>query len=192
MTGKHLSDEVKLFIVQSVARFDSPASVAEAVNLEFGITISRQQVEKYDPTKRAGAGLSEKHKTLFSATREAFIKDRVSIGWSHRATRLRVIQRIGERAEAAGNLSLALQAAEQAAKEEGNVYTNRRETKAETTDHDKPRPLRDEMMERLRVRFGGPPLTTPPANQNPNTASGKGSSGMQQPAKPGMKAKGSG
>ncbi|WP_395393086.1 DUF2280 domain-containing protein [Novosphingobium sp. BL-8A] len=127
MTGKALPNEVKIYIAQAVACFDSPATVVKAVNQEFGITISRQQVEKYDPTKRAGQGLSKKLRAIFEATRKGFIENTAEIGWSHRATRLRVIQRVGEKAEAMGNLVLVLTAAKQAAEEEGNAYTNRRE-----------------------------------------------------------------
>jgi hypothetical protein len=125
MTGSALPNEVKIFIVQAVACFDSPATVVKAVNQEFGITVTRQQVEKYDPTKRAGQGLSKRLKTIFEVTREGFVSDTAQIGWAHRATRLRVIQRVGERAEAMGNLSLVLTAAKQAAMEEGNAFTNK-------------------------------------------------------------------
>ncbi len=127
MARDKLPEDVKVFIVQAVACFDSPATVAKAVNQEFGVSIPRQQVEKYDPTKRAGRALSPKLKAVFEATREGFIANTANIGWAHKATRLRLIQRVGERAEEMGNLGLALQAAEQAAKEVGDSYTNRRE-----------------------------------------------------------------
>ncbi|EHJ62808.1 hypothetical protein NSU_0320 [Novosphingobium pentaromativorans US6-1] len=99
----------------------------KAVNQEFGLKISRQQVEKYDPTKRAGQSLSKKLKAIFEATRDGFITNTAHIGWAHRSTRLRVIQRVGEKAEEMGNLALVLDAAKQAAMEEGNSFTNRRE-----------------------------------------------------------------
>lgn len=127
MPGEKLSDEVKVFIVQAVACFDSPSTVADDVNREFGVKVSRQQVEKYDPTKRAGANLSRKLRTIFEGTRKGFIDGTEKIGWAHKATRLRLIQRVGERAEKMGNLTLVLQAAKQAAEEVGDAYTNRRE-----------------------------------------------------------------
>jgi hypothetical protein len=127
MATTKLPDHVKVFIVQSLACFDSPTTVVEAVNQEFGIKIARQHIEKYDPTKVAGQNLSKKYRVIFDATRDGFIGDTRNIGWSHRATRLRLIQRVGEKAERMGNLSLALQAAEQAAKESGNAFTNRHE-----------------------------------------------------------------
>lgn len=127
MAQAKLPDHVKVFVVQALACFDSPSTVVEAVNQEFGIKIARQHVEKYDPTKSAGQNLSKKYRAIFDAARDNFINDASDIGWLHRSTRLRLIQRIGEKAERMGNLSLTLQAAEQAAKEAGNAFTNRRE-----------------------------------------------------------------
>jgi hypothetical protein len=162
MNAKKLPKHVKLFIVQAVACFDSPATVAEAVNQEFGIEIPRQQVEKYDPTKRGGAGLSEKYKAIFETTRQQFVKSTVAIGWSHRPARLRSIQRIGETAEATGDLALALQAVEQAAKEMGGLYTNQRilelEGKPKPADVDVLSPERrfpQDRLAHLREVYGG-------------------------------------
>ncbi|MEX5591058.1 DUF2280 domain-containing protein, partial [Pseudomonas urmiensis] len=45
-----LTPEIKIFIVQALACFDSPSQVAEAVKANFGVTVSRQQVEIHDPT----------------------------------------------------------------------------------------------------------------------------------------------
>ncbi|MBD9519299.1 DUF2280 domain-containing protein [Ensifer sp. ENS02] len=125
MAAKKLTNEQQLFVVQSLACFDSPKTVADALRKEFGVEITPQTVEAYDPTKRAGAKLAQKWRAIFEATRKSFIDDTSSIGWSHRSTRLRLIQRVGERAEGMGNLTLALQAAEQAAKEMGDAFTNR-------------------------------------------------------------------
>lgn len=127
MAAKKLTDEQQAFAVQALACFDSPKTVADALRKEFDVTITPQTIEAYDPTKRAGKKLSKKWRALFEATRKAFIDDASSIGWAHRSTRLRLIQRVGERAEGMGNLMLALQAAEQAAKEMGDAFTNRRE-----------------------------------------------------------------
>lgn len=125
MAAKKLTDEQQAFVVQSLACFDSPKTVADALKKEFGVEVTPQTVEAYDPNKRAGAKLSKKWRELFTATRQKFIDDTSSIGWAHRATRLRMIQRVGERAENMGNLALALAAAEQAAKEVGDSFTNK-------------------------------------------------------------------
>ena len=45
-----LSPEVKAFIVQALACFDTPTQIASQVKQEFGLDISIQQVSSYDPT----------------------------------------------------------------------------------------------------------------------------------------------
>lgn len=122
-----LKDEVKTFIVQSLACFDTPSVVVDAVRKEFGATITRQSVEGYDPTKKAGSNLAEKWRMLFEETRKTFLEDTASIAISHRAVRLRALQRMADKAETQGNMVLASSLLKQAAEEVGGAYTNRRE-----------------------------------------------------------------
>jgi hypothetical protein len=84
-------------------------------------------VEGYDPTKRAGSNLAEKWKLLFEETRKTFLEDTATIAISHRAVRLRALQRMADKAENQGNMVLAASLMKQAAEEVGNAYTNRRE-----------------------------------------------------------------
>lgn len=127
MAEGKLSEAEKAFVVQALACFDSPSAVVDAVRKEFGKTINRQSIEAYDPGKKAGANLAAKWRELFTATREAFISDTAEIGVSHRSVRLRTLQRMIERAERSGNMVLVSQLLEQAAKEMGDAFTNRRE-----------------------------------------------------------------
>ena len=127
MAKARLSDSIKTYIVQALACFDSPSTVAKAVKGEFDIEISRQLVESHDPNKVAASGLAEKWRQLFTETRKAFLEDTSQIAISHRAVRLRALQRMAEKAEASGNMVLAASLMEQAAKEVGDSYTNRRE-----------------------------------------------------------------
>lgn len=130
MAGKpnlKLPPEAQTYAVQALACFDAPTVVAEAIRKEFGVSITPQSVEAYDPNKRAGAKLASKWRTLFDETRQAFLEDTSKIAISHRAVRLRALQRMAEKAEAMGNIALAAQLFEQAAKEAGDSYTNRRE-----------------------------------------------------------------
>ena len=73
MTAKRLSSEQKAFIVQALACFDTPSTVARAFKAAFGAAVSPQAVEAYDPTKRAGERLGEHWRELFDATREGFL-----------------------------------------------------------------------------------------------------------------------
>ncbi len=127
MAKAKLTDEIRTFIVQCLACFDTPSAVAAQVKTEFKFDISRQAVENYDPNKKQGANLSEKWKSLFEETRKTFLEDTALIGISHRAVRLRALERMAQLAESKGNLVLAASLMEQAAKEVGDSYTNRRE-----------------------------------------------------------------
>lgn len=119
--------EVQTFIVQGLACFDTPSVVAEAVKKEFGLVVTRQRVETYDPNKRCAKKLGHRWRELFEVTRKTFLEDTSEIAISHRAVRLRAIQRMAQKAETVGNMALAAQLYEQAAKEVGDAYTNRRE-----------------------------------------------------------------
>lgn len=121
-----LPDNIKVFVTQALACFDTISRVAKAVREEFGVEVSPQQCERYDPTKRAGATLSKKYRTIFERTRAEFLNDTSRIGVSHRAVRLRALERAIALAETRGNIPLMAQLLEQAAKESGDAFTNRR------------------------------------------------------------------
>jgi len=120
-----LKGEVKAFIVQSLACFDTPSVVAESVKKEFGITISRQQVESHDPTKANGRGLAQKWVDMFNSTRVRFQNEIADIPIANKAYRLRALDRMATRTEGMKNFALTAQLIEQAAKEVGDAYTNK-------------------------------------------------------------------
>lgn len=121
-----LKNDVKAFIVQALACFDTPTLVSQNVKQEFDIDVTRQQVEQHDPTKRAGANLAAKWRTLFEDTRKRFREETAEIPIANRAYRLRTLGRMAEKAENMKNMALTAQLLEQAAKEVGDVYVNRR------------------------------------------------------------------
>jgi len=120
-----LKNDVKAFIVQALACFDTPTQVSQAVKQEFDVDVTRQQVEQHDPTKRAGVNLAAKWQTLFHDTRKRFREETAEIPIANRAFRLRALNRFVERAETMKNIVLAMQILEQAAKETGDMYVNR-------------------------------------------------------------------
>lgn len=124
---ERLTEEQRAFVVQGLACFDSPSVVAEALRKEYGASITPQSVEAYDPTKRAGRNLAQRWVDLFHEARKQFLDDLTHIGISHKAVRLRALDRMAARAEKQGNLALAASLHEQAAKELGNTFTNKRE-----------------------------------------------------------------
>lgn len=120
-----LKPEVKAFIIQMLACYDTPSQVVEAVQKDFGIAITRQQVETHDPTKVSGKTLAKKWVDLFNAARERFLNEISDIPIANRAYRLRVLQRMSTTAENMKNIGMTAQLLEQAAKEVGEAYTNR-------------------------------------------------------------------
>ena len=135
-----LSSEVKAFIVQALACFDTPSQVAEAVKREFSVEVSRQQVESHDPTKRCSKTLAKRWVEMFHDARKRFREATVEIPIANRAYRLRALGRMAEKAENMKNMALTAQLLEQAAKEVGDVYVNR-QTKNENP-HDNLAPTR--------------------------------------------------
>ena len=89
-----LKEPVKIFIVQSLACFETPQQVADAVKQQFKIEIERQQVALYDPTKYAGRNLSKKLKGLFEKTREDFKSNVYDIPLANKAVRLNELQKM--------------------------------------------------------------------------------------------------
>ncbi|EEW0989217.1 DUF2280 domain-containing protein [Escherichia coli] len=120
-----LKPDVKAFIIQSLACYDTPSQVVEAVQKEFRIKITRQQAESHDPTKASGKTLAKKWVELFNATRERFQNEISDIPIANKAYRLRVLQRMSMTAENMKNIGMTAQLLEQAAKEVGEAYSNK-------------------------------------------------------------------
>lgn len=129
-----IKPEIKAFMVQALACFDTPSQVVESVKNEFGIELNRQTVESHDPTKVAGKGLAQKWKELFEETRDRFKTEMGDIPIANRAFRLRALHRMAVQAESRKNYPLAAQLMEQAAKEVGESYTNKQILDHKSTD----------------------------------------------------------
>jgi hypothetical protein len=119
-----LSEDVKRFIVESLACDMTPSEVSEAVNLDFGLDVPRQQVEKYDPTKQAGLKLSGKWRVVYEETRSKYRAQIAEVTIANRVFRLRSLQSLFRAAKKSRNIPLAAQMLEQAAKEVGNMFVN--------------------------------------------------------------------
>ncbi|WP_186198198.1 DUF2280 domain-containing protein [Burkholderia gladioli] len=112
-----LPEPVKARIVQGLACFDSPSQVARDIYAEFGLTVTPQHCESYDPTKAAGAKVGKQRRAEFESIRAAFLADLGKTATSHRAVRLRRLERLMTRAEASGNIVLTAQLLDQIARE---------------------------------------------------------------------------
>jgi hypothetical protein len=102
-----LSDNVKAFIIGRNAIFDRPGEVVRAVREEFGLTVSPQQVESYDPTKLKGRKLAKKWRDRFEATRRAFLDECAGIPAAQKAVRIKNLERWSRRAAEMGNVQRA-------------------------------------------------------------------------------------
>lgn len=139
-----LNNEAKAFIVQALACYDSLETVSSSVKEQFGLSLTRQQIQSYDPTKAAGKSLSQKWVELFNVTRERFQVEISDIPIANKAYRLRALDRMATRAESMRNYNLTAQLIEQAAKECGDSYTNKQKLEHTSPDGSMtPRPTID-------------------------------------------------
>lgn len=127
MSSKALKDEHKRYIVQSLARFVSPSEVVAGVKQEYDIEVSMQALQVYDPTTVAGKRLGETYCQLFEETRKSYLTDLDNIGIAQQPFRLNKLHEMAMSALSRKNYAQAAQFMEQAAKETGGMFTNRRE-----------------------------------------------------------------
>ena len=120
-----LNKKQKLFIVRSLAQFNTPQETVVLVKEEFEIDVSRQQCEAYDPTKRVGKDLSADLKAEFEATRKDFLDAPQNIPIANLSVRL---QRLENQYIKHGKNRVAAQSLlKQAAEDIGGKYTNKQE-----------------------------------------------------------------
>ncbi|MBA3341312.1 MAG: DUF2280 domain-containing protein [Gemmatimonadaceae bacterium] len=117
-----LREEQKLFIVQQLAMFDRPEKIREAVKEEFDIDVPRQQIRNYNPEQ---VNVAEKWKRIFDDTRRAFVDSTAAIPIAQLSVRLRLLDRLQQKAETMGNYALAAELLAQAARDVGGMFTNR-------------------------------------------------------------------
>jgi len=120
-----LKGDIKVFIVQSLACYETPTQVVESVKDGFGITLARSHIQQYDPTKRAGKDLGKRFVEIFESTRKVFLEDISKIPIAHQSFRLKALQRSYDWFVAKNNYIAANQVLEQSAKEAGNFYTKK-------------------------------------------------------------------
>lgn len=120
-----LDDAQKTFVVQQLACFEAARTVADALKSEWGVVVTPQAVECYNPTTRAGSRLARRWRDLFAETRAAYLADTAAVGVAHKRVRLTRLDRMAERAERMGNMALAAELLAQAAREVGGAFERR-------------------------------------------------------------------
>lgn len=129
-----LNNKVKAYIVQGLATYMTPSEVVEAVKQEFDLEVTRQQVSSYEPGKAAAINLSQKWKDLFKQFRDDFNNDIQAIPIANKAYRLNMLDRMARDAEKSKNRPLAASLLEQAAKDVGEVFTNKQKVDNTSSD----------------------------------------------------------
>ena len=119
-TKSILTDEMKAFVVRGLARYETPTRVAAAVKAQFGIEIDRRQVFAYDPA--GSRPPARRWIDLHAATRAKFLQASAEIGIAQKLVRLRMLDRLANRADENNQIARAAALLEQAAKECGGFY----------------------------------------------------------------------
>ena len=114
-----LSDAVKTAIVQGLACFMTPTDIARSIREDFDITISRQQVHRYDPEGSFGNRLAPRWRLLHGNTRRRFLDEVADIPIALRAWRLRCLNELYMTAWENSNLTECRRLLERAAIEVG-------------------------------------------------------------------------
>lgn len=127
-------EHIKLYIVQRLACFNSLDSIVNGLKEDFGFEMSKQAILGYDPTKVQGSSLSKKLSDVFHETRKKFTEDTSTIPIAHKSVRLATLQRMVDRAEQVKNMGMVSSLLEQAAKEVGDAYSNKKTVEVSNPD----------------------------------------------------------
>lgn len=124
-----LNENIKVFIVQQFAMYQSPSEIVAIVKEIFGIETTRQQIHFYNVEVNDNS--AKKWKKLFVKTREKFLEDASMIAIAHKSVRLNELDTMYKaerrKPDTIQNPRLKLDILEQAAKESGDAFTNRRD-----------------------------------------------------------------
>jgi hypothetical protein len=84
------------YVVERLAAFDSPSTVARSLHDEFGIAVTRRSTSRYDPTRNPKC--PARWTMLFHAKRQAILQHKGAQAAVNRAVRLRSRERAALRA----------------------------------------------------------------------------------------------
>ena len=114
-----LSTELKEYVVQRLAAYDSSGAIMRSLKEDFGITVRRQSIEKYDPTRAKHC--PERWRSLFFAHRQAILDGKVERGSASAAVRLRWRESMVQQALEAKDYVVADRILNSIAKEVGDL-----------------------------------------------------------------------
>ena len=118
-----LPDEARIYIVRALACRERPASILAQVLEQFDVTMHRSNLANYDP--RFNTKLDPELKSLYERTAREFWSDKEFASFNSLQHRQRLREELYE--DSGNNRPLKLQILTESAKDEGGLYSNRRE-----------------------------------------------------------------
>lgn len=128
MAASKLTEEQKAYVVTELACFVPPKTVLAGLYERWeGVDATYHQVAKYDPTRGFGDRKpAAKWIALFEYTRQQYLSELSRYPIADKVFRTAQRQRMFDKAVERGNDVFALQVLQEAAKDLGGLYTNKR------------------------------------------------------------------
>jgi hypothetical protein len=120
-----LNNAQRTHVVRRLAAYDKPTAIAHDLKELFGVTISTQAIEHYDPERPAGQDLAPQWREIFRAARKAYIAEMAAMGQMEKLVRMLLRQRMAISAFENDNYKLANEILDSIAKEAGHAFDGR-------------------------------------------------------------------
>lgn len=117
--------EVRERIIELLAAGHRHREIANMVNEEYGTHVTSAYVRRQNPMVSVGERLPDQLHALFHSLRSQHQERIMRMGIAHQPTRMQMLQLMADDAYEKGNIKMAAQLLEQAAREMGGAYTNK-------------------------------------------------------------------
>lgn len=125
--GRALTERQKLEVVRRLACYDSVAEVREWLVTQ-GVEVTNNAISRYNPDSTQSGKMAEYLREHFHAVRDRFLRDLETVmPAANKMVRVKHLLQAGEYYRNRKNFMGMAKMYESAAKELGNVHTNRRE-----------------------------------------------------------------
>jgi hypothetical protein len=123
-----LTNEIRGKIVAGWARYDTAVEIRREIRETYQVDVDMQQIYVLNPEGANWKG-ARRWEAVFAAERKVFLESASRIGIAQKVVRLQRLDKLCRMAIDKRNVKLAAELMEQAAKEMGEVFTNRREVR---------------------------------------------------------------
>lgn len=127
-----LTERLKEYVIERLAGFDSPVAIVKSLKEEFGITITRQTIESYDPSR--GRKPAKKYREQFFAMRHEILEGKAARVATRKGVRLRWLENMAIHAMAQGDYALADRLLGSIAREVGDRRPNEAEARPDNVE----------------------------------------------------------